>query len=486
MESSNNESQFSMPLGLRYNLGVNDAVPSTKNIAQFLSSNASDFTESNNTIRIPIGSPGFLDLKNSLLQMEVENTSSGGTTTAQLDGGADGLIRKISLVSSDGSIIEEIHQYGLLSSVLDQYTSSSGKQNVSSTLKGAPQYNDNFPEFTSFGAGTNTVTNRGITITAAGAGAMTLSSLGGIGYDQSQSDILNTGIKRTYMFPLKLGTFNLATSKLLPPQTNMTLVLELNNATNCLKCAASTPGYTVRNVEFHCPVIMIKDQTFLQRINQRMAQGLVMKCNTYQHFVNTTASVSSGTSTDVSQISARARSLKGLMTIFRLQSNTTDKDEFSLSRRSIQYLDNFIYRIGSQNYPNDRINVKCAATPTAGGTSATDRPIAASISTLNISEAYSHALRLTGGLNNPSADILIGKQSFAGSEKLNGTGIAAVDLSAYADSSVSSGIATLDNMPISFEYTKNTAASGILQLDTYAVVEMTLVRSPDGVLSSFV
>mgnify|MGYP000754740745 CR=1 FL=1 len=91
-----------------------------------------------------------------------------------------------------------------------------------------------------------------------------------------------------------------------------------------------------------------------------------------------------------------------------------------------------------------------------------------------------------GHVNNPGADILIGKQAFAGSEALNGVGLASVDLSAYSDSSVSSGIQTLNNMPISLEFTKNTSSNAILQIDTFGIVEMSIVRDPAGNLQSFV
>ena len=51
---------------------------------------------------------------------------------------------------------------------------------------------------------------------------------------------------------------------------------------------------------------------------------------------------------------------------------------------------------------------------------------------------------------------------------------------------MNSGIATLDNMPISFEYEKNNFSGNVkLQIDTFAVQQMTIVRSPAGVLSSF-
>ncbi len=495
MENKQAEQNFSLPLSLRYNLGVADAVPSSKNLSQFLASNASDFTPSNNTIRIPVGSPAFLDLNHSLLQMDVTNNSG---QVANLDSGADGLIRRIRVISSDGSTIEEIHEYGLLSSVLDQYTSSKGKQNVDSILKGAPQYNSEVPEFASASSGalatgaktaTDTITGLGVTVESKNADGSALNQIkvdvvgaGGIGYDQNQSDKLDNNSKRRYLFSLKLGLFNMMANRLLPPSTNFVLEIQLNDAANCIKTSA-TPSYKVQNVELHCPAIVINDASFNQRMAQRMAQGMVFKCNSYQHFVNTTAS---GTGSDVAQISARARSLKALMSIFRIQTNTVATAQYALSRRSIQYLDNYQYRIGSANYPVDRVNIKCRNTPTAGGTDATTLPIASDQADTNISEAYSQACRVMGHVNNPGADILIGKQAFAGSELLNGVGIASVDLSAYADSSVSSGIQTLNNMPISLEFTKNAACNAILQIDTFAIVEMSVVRDPSGNLQSFV
>lgn len=478
-KSSSEQSQYALPLSLRYNLSVADAVPSQKNISQFLASNASTFTPANNTIRIPVGSPTFLDLNSALLQLTVKNTSG---QVANLDGGADGLIRRCRIIGSDGSTIEELHEYGLLSSVLDQYTSSSGKRNVDSILKGAPKYSDETCEYASSGGGTNTVTNRGITITGATAGAMTLASIGGIGYDQTQSDQLNDGVSRQYLFSLKLGLFNMSANRLLPPNTNFTLELQLNDAANCIVTSA-TPAYEVSSVELHVPSVVINDSDFNQRIAARMAQGMVFKTNTYQHFVNTTAD---GGTSDVVQISARARSLKALMSIFRIQTNVSLSTAYSLSRRSIQYLDNYQYRLGAQSFPLDRVNVKCTGTAVAGGTLVNVLPIKKADTNINISEAYSQALRVMGSVNNPGADILIGKQSFAGSELMNGTGICSVDLSAYSDASVNSGISTLSNMPVSFEFQKNGESNGVLQIDTYSVVEMTVVRDSSGVLTSFI
>jgi len=480
--------EFALPLGLRYNLNVADAVPSSKNIQQFLSSNASDFTgTSNNVCRIPIGSPAFLDLKNSLLQFDFTN-STATNVPLQLDGGADAVIRRLRVISSDGSVIEELHQYGLLSSVLDQYTMGVGSQKVSKILKGAPGRNDDtvgFPEATKASAAIGEAKSyrTGIKVEVDVAGTtesvVKLNGEGGIGYDQEDSDVLNQNITRRYMFQLKLGMFNLATAKLLMPNTNFTLEIEFNDPVNCTVTtgANTVPSYKVTNVELHVPAIVINDASFMQRMNQRMNQGVVMSCNSYSHFVNTTSG--GGAAKDVSQISARARSLKGLMSIFRKQANTTNKLLFSLSKRSIQYLDSYQFRIGSTNFPVDRIDIK------TGTTGANLLPVNAAAAGINVADAYSHALRLTGNLNVQNAESLIDVQSFANSELNNGTGIAAIDLSTYADNSVNSGIATLDNMPISFEYQKNAAADATLQIDTFAVQQMTIVRSPAGVLSSF-
>ena len=474
------ESQYALPLSLRYNLTVADAVPSSKNISQFLASNASVFTPSNNTIRIPVGSPAFLDLNSALLQLTFKNTSG---QVCNLDGGADGLIRRCRIIGSDGQTIEELHEYGLLSSVLDQYTSSSGKRKVSAVLKGAPAVADDTPVFASAGGSAASVTNRGITITATGSTGMTLSSIGGMGYDQTQSDSINDGTSRQYLFSLKLGMFNLAANRLLPPNTNFVLELQLNDAANCIVTSGTTPAYEVQNVELHTPAIQINDASFNQRIASRMAQGRVFKCNTYQHFVNVTPA---GGTTDVLQISARARSLKSLMSIFRIQANITAKAQYSLSRRSIQYLNNYQARIGTTSYPIDRVNVACTGTPEPGGTALNTLPIQPTDNNVNISEAYSQALRVFGSVNNPAADILVNKQSFAGSENMNGTGIVAIDLSSYSDSSVNSGISTLNGMPVSLEITKNGAANAVIQVDTFSVVECTIVRDSNGVLTSFI
>ena len=480
--------KFSVPLGLNFRLQIADAVPASHNISQFLASNASDFTESNNTVRINVSSGGFLDLRKAVLEFELKNTTA--TDAVILDGGAECVINRIRILSSDGSEIERIDQYGQLATVLDQYTSSDGASRIKSIQKGSPLFIDERPAYVAAGGGTHTVTNGQITVTAAAGGAMTMSSLGGVGYDQRLCDTLNTAIKRKYSFGLKCGFFNPATAKLLPPNTPFQLEITLGKASECLvnKAGTNAASYQVNNVELHVPTVVVNDPEYMASVNARLGGGISFKCNSYNHFVNTTAS---GTGKDTIQISARARSLKGLMSIMRKQSKISSDNDFKLSKRTIQYVEDYQYKINSTNYPVDRVNI--STDTTAGGTpaanlisSVTGRMPDSSTANLNVSEAYNHAMRLMGGLNSSNADCLIGLESFAQSENStnNGTGILAIDLSSFSDGSVNSGINTLNNGVVQLEFTKTAACNAIVQIDTYSVHELIVMRSASGVLQS--
>ena len=478
--------KFSVPVGLNFRLQIADAVPASHNISQFLASNASDFTESNNTVRINVSSGGFLDLRKAVLEFELKNTT--GTDAVILDGGAECVINRIRILSSDGSEIERIDQYGQLATVLDQYTSSDGASRIKSVQKGSPLFIDERPAYAAAGGGANTVTNGQITITTTSAGTLSMSSLGGVGYDQKLCDSLNTAVKRKYSFGLKCGFFNPATAKLLPPNTPFQLEITLGKAAECLvnKAGSNAVAYQVNNMELHVPTVVVNDPEYMASVNARLGGGISFKCNSYNHFVNTTAAAAGK---DTIQISARARSLKGLMSIMRKQSKISSDDDFKLSKRTIQYVSDYQYKINSTNYPVDRVNISTDVT--AGGTPAASssqsgRIPLASTTDLNVSEAYNHAMRLMGGLNSSNADCLIGLESFSQSENLtnNGTGILAIDLSSFSDGSVNSGINTLNNGVVQLEFTKTAACNAIVQVDTYSVHELIVMRSPSGVLQS--
>lgn len=478
--SAPSENNYSLPIGLRYNLGIADSVPAVRNISQYLSSNATTFTGTGtNVCRIPVSSGNFLDLKNALLQFEFTNDTANAIN---FDGSVAGIIDEIT-ITAGGQTIETIRGYGQLDCILDQYSSSDGTLRQNATLKGGiGQLNDG-PEFGGVANQADNNTVNGITVTATGATAVNLSSIGGMGYDQSQTQELNTTIKRKYSFALRAcGFFNPATNKLMPPNTPFMVAIKFATGANCLvsPSGGDTPTYSVAECELHIPEVQILDPAFMARMQSRMAQGLAWKCTSYDHFVNTFAA---GTGATTVQISARARSLKGLMTVLRIQSNVTLKTAYKLSKRSIQYVDNFCYRIGSSQYPSQRCAIEKIGL-VSGGTAAGSRITGKANAGVNVAEAYSHVLRLTGNLNTQGAKNLIGEESFAQSELNNGTGLIAMDLSSFADGSVNSGLNTLNNMPVSLEINRTAAANAIIQTDTYSLHELVIIRDASGQLSS--
>lgn len=492
-----NAPKYAVPVGLNYRLQIADAVPASHNISQFLASNASDFTESNNTIRINVSSGGFLDLRKAVLEFDLKNTTS--TDAVYLDGGAECVINRIRILSSDGSEIERIDQYGQLASILDQYTSSGGASRIKSIQKGSPKFVDETASFDTAQSGASTATGAqnasayqtGLNVSvenelADGTDNKTrviISGNGGVGYSQLQCDKLDANITRKYSFGLKCGFFNPSTARLLPGQTPFQLEITLAKASECLvnKDGANAVAYQLNNAELHIPTVVVNDPEYMASVNARLGAGISFKCNSYNHFVSTTAS---GSGKDTIQISARARSLKGLMSIMRKQSKVSSDDDFKLSKRTIQYVSDYQYKINSTNYPVDRVNI--STDTTAGGTASGTRLPLSSTANLNVSESFNHAMRLMGALNSSNADCLIGLESFAQSENANnnGTGILAVDLSAFSDGSVNSGINTLNNGVVQLEFTKTSACNAIVQVDTYSVHELIVMRSPSGVLQS--
>ena len=308
--------------------------------------------------------------------------------------------------------------------------------------------------------------------------------LGGKGYVQEESDRLNTGVTRHYEFGLKCGFLNPASAKYLPPMVGYTIELTLAPPNNCIVKGGNTSvaNYEATNFIFSIPSISLSDPAFQARMNQRLAQGVSWRATTFHHHINTLAAGSGRTSV---QIGERSRVLKGFMNVFRNQSNVTDATKFKLSRRSIQYLDNYQYQIGSTLFPNNQIDIVTENVPVDGGTAVGTRLAGPAEANMNISEAYSEVLRVVGGLNSSAGTVLIGAEPYAQSELNNGAGIIGVDTTTYSDGSVSSGVNTSNGLPVTLTLTKNAAMNTkIIQLDSFSISELFVQISPEGVITS--
>ena len=104
---------------------------------------------------------------------------------------------------------------------------------------------------------------------------------------------------------------------------------------------------------------------------------------------------------------------------------------------------------------------------------------------MNISEAYSEVLRVFGGLNSNVSTTVIGQEPFAQSTLNNGCGLIAIDLQAYSDGSVTSGIDTASNsLPVVLNTNLNGALTATMQVDTYSISQLTIIVDEFGNLFS--
>jgi len=79
----------------------------------FQPNNGATFNATNNIIRIPLNSTGFLDGQHSYLSMQVTFTSAAGGTMTY-DGGPHALIRQLRIEGSDGSELERVDNYNVI------------------------------------------------------------------------------------------------------------------------------------------------------------------------------------------------------------------------------------------------------------------------------------------------------------------------------------------------------------------------------------
>ena len=490
--TAESESALAFPIGLRYNLAIQQGVAGSRNLSRFSAENPSVFQGSqNNVVRIPVSSPGFLDLKNAVLGLDLKNTSTGGTPVMTLDGGAHSIIQRYRVLSSNGNEIERIDSYNQIHTVLDQYSTNLSGLVSGCAMDGTPRrlsYTTKTPSVTADQAGKAITMADGTTLTVGtltGLSVSVANPLGGKGYLQTECDDLDTGITRHYEFGLKGGFFNPSSAKMLPPNVSFILELTLAPPANCIvTAAATTQGYEATNFILSCPTVQIMDPNASARLNMRLQKGVAYQANTFHHHVNT---VTAGAGNASIQIGERSRVLKGLISIFRYQADIAAVTKFKISKRTIQPINNYQFQIGSSQYPSNNIDIVCDKAQAAANaqTVAGVRLGLSSNADMNISEAYSEVLRVFGGLNANVSTTVIGAEPFAQSTLNNGCGLIAVDLQAYSDGSVTSGIDTASNsLPVMLNINKNGAANATMQVDTYSISQLTIMVDEFGQLFS--
>ena len=479
-----------IPKSLRYSLKVSDSVHANRKLVAYRAENAAVFNPSD-VVRMNIsGGEAFLDLKNSTLSFDLANTTT--TDSQWLDGGASCVISSIRVLSKSGRQLDYVNNYNLISCILDQYNSNQSSMYSDDVLKGSAARLDNSPWMASTvmsttGTSAQTLpTGQVFTASAALAGNLTVANPnGGQGYTQTQATILGTGISRHFDLPLNgLGWMNPTLGKLLPPNTPFQLEITLATATQALTrvSGSATQAFTCQNFQLKVPTISVRDVEFSESLRRSMSNNISWSTTSFVHNSGTTAS---GAGSDTLQLAIKARDLRGIISCFRTNSDISLATAFQNSRRSIQPISSYQYQIGSQHYPPTRVSL--STDTTAGGTAAGSRIRIGATAGYNISEAYAEVLRLFRSLSTDVGTCVIGGESYGQSSLNNGTGVIAVDVSSFTDKAVSSGLNTESGaLQVSLEFIKTAAANATLAVDSFALVGVVYVRTPDGDVSMIV
>lgn len=482
-----------IPNELKYGQDIAAGIAAVTTLREFMAENQSTFSETNNTVRIPVSSDQFLDLSQAVLEFKLTNV----TDDAWFDGGAQSIIQRLRVLSSSGVELERIEDYATYAALMDKYTNTPTEMRTAGAQQGAPSRVDDSPYLPVSGAtAAAALAGNGFAVTIAGGGTSILSNtLAGKGYDPQQGTPLDDGVARTFSFRLRGAWFNTHLKKLLPPSTAFTIELTLNPAVNCMtaypwvKDAASVAqSYTLDALKFRVPATRVDDPAFWDRVGQLKMRGYTWSGETCKLYTTT---VATGAGSKTINLHDRSHSLNALVAMMRLQYGLTSSAPFKRSVSTIQYVSDYQYQIGSQLFPPAKIEIDTGPMQAWqgnvadwGGTAQGDRVIVPSSTDLKIAPAWNEAKRTFGfdrGVVQP--------EDFAQSENNNGTGILAVNLRAFKDAGRStSGIDTAtQGLPITFNFTTNTNATGAhsgIQVDHFAFCDIEFEMLPGGALQS--
>eukprot|EP01051_Picozoa_sp_SAG22_P008673 SAG22_NODE_677_length_7962_cov_53.676078_6_plen_469_part_00 len=152
--------------------------------------------------------------------------------------------------------------------------------------------------------------------------------------------------------------------------------------------AGDDGGYRIDNVRFHCHLVDV-DKSFYDRMRQSMmASGGVLQFSgtTYKHYLDTHPN----TGPHNVQISTRVKSLNALFVRPQRAELNNNRSVFCLSQGESCGMTDYVFRIGSMQYPQNKI----AVTPT------------------NLGECYNELRKCMGVLGNYAHDSWLNARTF--------------------------------------------------------------------------
>ena len=409
-----------LPLGVK---GVSKA-------RKFQPNNGSTFTSTNPVIRIPLNSTGFLDTQHSYLSFKCTFTKSDGNNSA-IDGGGQGVIRQLRLEGSDGSELERIDNYNVIWNVMSQCQVGADH---SVTLMNAME------------AVPTTIGNNASVQNA-------------------------NGTSRGYSVKLMSALLN--NPKMVPlgwvAGGGLVLELTLDSDQNAIWNDAGTQGtYSISEVNYIGQVVEM-EEGFNQSFRAMLASsgGIQWAGSTFRGHNYSFTSAANGSA--VIPVSERAKSIKALYTILRLNGGANDQfaaTKYTLSHRTFNDTISYQVKIGSNVYPSQ---------PITG-------------SSTDVSQYVAELVKSFSALGDVRQGSALTLDNFKENNPNNfGSAVFALDLETYPQSTdiLESGINSSDlalpiNVLMSFGASANTEN---MQVNTYALVDSIFTLDSMGMLT---
>ncbi len=352
------EAVNNLPMSMRYSVSGSDAIPSRTRLTRWDSTSSSYSANSNNKILIPIASNGFIDTTKGYLYFKLQNNNDGNAT---LDGDARAVIEKIEIsVAGSSGRVETLDRYNIMSLYKKVWNTSLEDWCADQALTGG---NDPF----STNQTLSTIMDDQNTQAAAGGGGPVANSFANIpvghaltndsfGVWSPDGDTLATTTSRHYCIPLDVGFLNSYYGKALPmglPQITLEITLAGVTQPFVTSSTTATLNYTLSNVRYYAPTYEILDEGVMSAYKQKLTSSPTMWVGQSAQTIINAVAASAGKQTF--QINSAFRSLNSLVSLMRPSANILNKDDNCLTAFNLTNVEDYLYRINSQQYPQDEI-----------------------------------------------------------------------------------------------------------------------------------
>jgi hypothetical protein len=348
-----------IPDALRYSKGLKSLGTNSKiNIRKYFPEVAqSGYNTTNRVIRIPISAPtGFMDTNRSALNFRLTASATGNADTpanVYLANSAYSMIDTLRVLDSNGTVLEEIQNYGIIMNRLMDANLEYDHRTKEGTYAGFSGSTGNINPFeTSNTVKLGSYTNASPTVYSADNAAAQYYSIPLVG-----SGILNMTSEAHaggMFLPLALIQGLVVELQLV---SNAYEVLNVSAVSTATPPVMPTLNFSVDQISYDATIIEFDSSLIASMKQQVMAAGGSVFLSSYTYHGQTISSSSSGNSL---QMNERAKSIKSIFVIPRLQTQglpangnlSTAASPAPTNNGSI----NAYLLLGSQQYPNQPYN----------------------------------------------------------------------------------------------------------------------------------